>query len=309
MSTDYTLSCGTHGTPEEGRCAMEWVSRLAGEPHSDEPACVSPVLRVFCASLNDGLEDIPRQRLRLYLPRTIGTSHDGLDDRRGWMAIDWLIRVHAPTWLWAAGLTGAAERLRSLGVVSGIDDLTGVLVELRLARQLARGARGTLPGRWLAPAVAARERAWVTAAPAAWAAARAGVGDIVGDRARAATRAAAGAAAATVARAARARTGRPAARDALRAALAPTLEELQESAFALLDRMLPTAAVAPPLAEHSLPLFAPIALPVQSSAARSGAQPRTTRAWTGAAGPTPHRPIARRIPSSGDPRACYGEPM
>jgi hypothetical protein len=255
MSTDYTLSYGTHGTPDEGRCAMEWVSHLAGEPHSDEPACVSPVLRAFCTSLNDGLEDVPRQRLRMYLPRTIGTSRDGLDERRAWMAMDWLIRVYAPTWLCVAGLTSASERLRSLSVVSGVDDLTAALVELRRARQLARGAWGTGPGTWLAPAVAARaaarENAWATAAAAAWAAARAGVGDIAGDRARAATRAAAGDAAATVARAARARTSRAGARDAVRVALAPTLEELQESALRLLDRMLPTVALSPPLAEPS----------------------------------------------------------
>ncbi len=265
MSTDYTLSYGTHGTPEEGRCAMEWVSHLAGEPHSAEPACVSPVLRAFCTSLNDGLEDIPRQRLRMYLPRTIGTSHDGLDERRAWMAMDWLIRVYAPAWLSVAGLTSASERLRSLSVVSGVGDLTGALVELRLARQLARGAWGTGPGTWLAPAVAARaaarENAWATAAAAAWAAARAGVGDIAGDRARAATRAAAGDAAATVARAARARTSRAGARDAVRAALAPTLEELRESAFGLLDRMLPTVALAPPLAEPSDRLSALTAMP------------------------------------------------
>ncbi|HUE25944.1 MAG TPA: hypothetical protein VMP89_04150 [Solirubrobacteraceae bacterium] len=45
MGTDYTLAYGTHATPDDGRCAMEWVSYLAGEPHSDHPACVSPVLR------------------------------------------------------------------------------------------------------------------------------------------------------------------------------------------------------------------------------------------------------------------------
>ena len=38
MSIDYTLAYGTHATPEEGRCAMEWVSYLAGGPHSDNPA-------------------------------------------------------------------------------------------------------------------------------------------------------------------------------------------------------------------------------------------------------------------------------
>ena len=80
MGTDYALAYGTHATPEDGRCAMEWVSYLAGEAHSDEPACVSPVLRAFCTTLNDSLEDVPRQRLRPYLARTIGTATDGLDE-------------------------------------------------------------------------------------------------------------------------------------------------------------------------------------------------------------------------------------
>ena len=74
MSSDYTLAYGTHATPQDGRCAMEWVSYLAGEPHSDEPVCVSPVLRALCVALNDGLADEPRQRLRPYLTRTIGTA-------------------------------------------------------------------------------------------------------------------------------------------------------------------------------------------------------------------------------------------
>jgi hypothetical protein len=26
MSTDYMLAYGTHATPDDGRCAMEWVS-------------------------------------------------------------------------------------------------------------------------------------------------------------------------------------------------------------------------------------------------------------------------------------------
>src|ERR1700755_694288 len=99
MSSDYTLSYGTHARPEDGRCAMEWVSHLAGEPHSDEPACVSPVLRAMCIALNDGLEHEPRQRLRPYLARTIGTADDGLDTERGWMAMDWLIPVYTPAWV------------------------------------------------------------------------------------------------------------------------------------------------------------------------------------------------------------------
>jgi hypothetical protein len=267
MSTDYTLSYGTHATPDQGRCAMEWVSHLAGEPHNDQPACVSPVLRAFCIALNDGLEDVPRQRLRPYLARTIGTADDGADPARAWMAMDWLIRTYAPTWLAAAGVTDAADRLWSLAEVSAPGDLAAALEALRFARQRARLGWGTGPVTWLAPGVAARaaarEMAWATAAAAAWAAARAGVGEISGDRARAAARAAAGDAAATVARAARAGVGRAAARQAARAALEPTLEELQRSALGLLDRMLPTVPlVAPVTADAEWACSDPEAVPV-----------------------------------------------
>ena len=74
MSNDYILAYGTHAQPQDGRCAMEWVSYLAGEPHCDQPTCVSPVLRAMCIALNDGLDQQPRQRLRPYLTRTIGTA-------------------------------------------------------------------------------------------------------------------------------------------------------------------------------------------------------------------------------------------
>lgn len=61
---------------------MEWVAYLAGEKHSDHPACVSYVLRLFCVTLNDGLGNEDRQRLRPYLTRTIGTADDGFDAER-----------------------------------------------------------------------------------------------------------------------------------------------------------------------------------------------------------------------------------
>jgi hypothetical protein len=256
MSTDYTLAYGTHATPEDGRCAMEWVSYLAGEQHGDQPQCVSPVLRVFCVALNDGLEHGPRQRLRPYLARTIGTSTDGLDVARAWMAMDWLIRTYTPTWLAASGLTEAAHGLRSLGRVSASSELPRALAALEFAREEASGALGRVTVRWLAPAVAARstarETAWTTAAAAAWAAARLTIGDMAGDRARATARTAAGDAAATFAREAAATAGsRAAAKEAARAVLAPTVQTLQDSAFGLLNRMLPTVQLAAPAIAES----------------------------------------------------------
>ena len=255
MSTDYTLAYGTHATPEDGRCAMEWVSHLAGEPHSDEPACVSPVMRAFCVALNDGLDDAPRQRLRPYLTRTIGTAGDGLDPMRAWMATDWLIRTYTPAWLSRAGFNDAADRLRSLPEVTGTDGLDQALEALHFARQRVRGGWAASKTGWFTPGLlaraTARQTAWAAAAAAAWAAARAGVGDIAGDRARAAARAVAGEAAAAVVRTARAGAVRAAAQEAARSALAGTLEELQESAFVLLDRMLPLVAHPSPLAEQA----------------------------------------------------------
>lgn len=251
MSTDYSLAYGTHANPEDGRCAMEWVSFLAGEPHRDDPACVSPVLRAYCTTLNDSLEDAPRQLLRPYLGRTIGTAEDGLDEMRSWMAMDWLIRAYAPRWLAVAALGGTAQRLANLPPIMRTSDLPGALHALRAARRDAHSAWSSAlgPARpaawtpWAAGRAAAREAAWSSAGAAAWAAARVAVGDIAGDRARACAREIAGDAAATVARAARASAGRAAARETARSALAPTLAALQHSAFALLNRMLPTSEV------------------------------------------------------------------
>jgi hypothetical protein len=254
MSTDYTLAYGPHAHPDDGRCAMEWVSYLAGEPHSDEPACVSPVLRAFCTALNDSLEDGPRQRLRPYLARTIGTADDGLDEDRSWVAMDWLIRTYARTWLRVAHLLGAARRLSDLPPVASGSELPIALEALNAARRESRAAWSAALGPvrvatatpWAAGRAAAREAAWTSAGAAAWAAARVAVGDIAGDRARALARDIGGDAAATIARGARMGVSRAAARDAARAALAPIIDELQGSAFALLDRMLPTAELAVP---------------------------------------------------------------
>ena len=253
MSTNYTLAYGTHATPEDGRCAMEWVSFLAGEPHSDDPSCVSPVLRAYCTALNDSLGDGPRQRLRPYLTRTIGTVSDGLDGWRSWVAMDWLIRTYTPAWLAAAGLGAAAERLRDLPAAKDSSSLRRALSALRELRPETAAARGMVlgpvrPAVWSSRAAgraAAREAAWSSAGAAAWAAARVEVEDMAGDRARALCRDIAADAATIIAATTITTGGRAAARAAARASLAPTLTAMERSALALLDRMLPTVTLRP----------------------------------------------------------------
>jgi hypothetical protein len=264
MDGDYVLARGPHATPEDGRCAMEWVSHLAGEPHSDQPACVSPVLRAVCVALNDGLEKGARQRLRPYLARTIGTVDDGFDDARSWMALDWLIREYTPAWLRLADVSDEAERLASLAALQDVRTLAAALGPLTRARRDARDAltaalRGSRMA-WAFPSAAERSARVVAGASgegAVWAVARGAVGGSAGERACAAARGAADDAAATAARTASRDVGRAAAKAAARAALAPTLDALQISALALLERMLPTETLAPVLSAADLPVQQP----------------------------------------------------
>jgi chemotaxis protein histidine kinase CheA len=111
---ELTVDHGGHGSFQEGHCAMELVSYLAGEPHSAAPSCTSPVLTRFMVRLNDSLPAEARQQLKPYLPKVIGTAGDGKDQVRGWMATDWLIRIALPTWLDLADADEAAAKLREL---------------------------------------------------------------------------------------------------------------------------------------------------------------------------------------------------
>ena len=232
---------------------MEWVSSLVGERHSDAPLCVSPVVRGFCTTLNDALDDVTRQRILPYLARTIGTAGDGLDERRSWMALDWLIRVYAPTWLAAARLPHSADALRSLPAVLDTAELGIATRALRGAQVQARRAwsRTLGPSRvaaWVprtGERSAAREAAWRSVGAPAWVAAAVEVRTRARDRASAICRELAGDAASTLIRRERAGACDSALYDAMaRVALAPTLELVLQSAFGLLDRMLPAIPVA-----------------------------------------------------------------
>ena len=140
MSTNpYLLTSGSHASADDGRCAMEWVAYLAGEPHSDQPVCVSPMLKEFCIKLNDNLPDDQRQRMRPYLARTIGTAGDGLDDRRRWMCVDWLIRSYTPTFLQLVpSLAERAQALRALPPVLAAENVTRAMADLEPARRPGR---------------------------------------------------------------------------------------------------------------------------------------------------------------------------
>jgi hypothetical protein len=67
------LSKGKHAAPSEGACVMELASMLAGEPFSDRPASVCPVIAGFMRAYNDRVDDERRQDLYRYAAEVVGT--------------------------------------------------------------------------------------------------------------------------------------------------------------------------------------------------------------------------------------------
>ncbi len=149
MNPDYniTLARGNHPVPPDDcgnpqRCLFEWYNWLTRATHT---AARPPVLHTFGMRLNDILPDDRRQELVRFLPngedRLAGTEHDGKDETRGYIALDWLIRTYTPTWLDLAGLTAEAGALRDLRRISD-------LAAARAAGPVVRDARSKANAAW-----------------------------------------------------------------------------------------------------------------------------------------------------------------
>jgi hypothetical protein len=67
------LSKGKHVSPEDGACVMELASMLAGEPFTDHPASVCPVIGSFLRSYNDSIDEHRRQSLYEYASKVVGS--------------------------------------------------------------------------------------------------------------------------------------------------------------------------------------------------------------------------------------------
>jgi hypothetical protein len=68
-----TLARGKHASPRGGACVMELASMLAGEPFSDRPATVCPIVAAFLRAYNDAIDDNRRQDLFAYASSAVGT--------------------------------------------------------------------------------------------------------------------------------------------------------------------------------------------------------------------------------------------
>jgi hypothetical protein len=67
------LSKGKHASPEDGACVMELASMLAGEPFTDHPTSVCPVIASFLRSYNDSIDEGRRQSLYECAAKVVGS--------------------------------------------------------------------------------------------------------------------------------------------------------------------------------------------------------------------------------------------
>jgi len=161
------LNSGSHISPHAGHCLLEVVSMFAGESFGDKPECVDFVLAAFGRSWNDGMRnDAEREQLKQYITRLVGTNKGPeLSQKRGWMAMDWIVRTYCAAWLALnPGLAHHAEMLKSLPAITCTADLAAAQPNLDLAEKDAAAA-------WDAARAAAWDAAWAAAGAAAGAAA------------------------------------------------------------------------------------------------------------------------------------------
>ena len=196
--TDYTLTYGKHDTRDEGMCLMEAVAYLAGEPHTDEPACACPILTAYAVRVNDAMGkgsygDALRARyLHDLAPMLVGSkSTPEVEQARLYVLADHAVRVFAPLALESIGLNDEAARLRTIGAVVDKQSVAKAAQHTsRAADEAAEDARSAWCAYWaVAEAADAGEvwkDAWYAAGDAAGAAARAAdaSGDAVWNAAR-----------------------------------------------------------------------------------------------------------------------------
>ena len=71
----FDLTVGSSKHPSRGACVMDAISWLEYGRLGDRPQVVCPIVAEMARILNDTLPFEPRQRLKLFIPRMIGTNH------------------------------------------------------------------------------------------------------------------------------------------------------------------------------------------------------------------------------------------
>jgi len=118
-SDQVRLHPGTHTGQSGQLCLLEAAAVLAGEPLTDHPRCVSPIVRTLGIRLNDLATHRQRQTLTRFLPHLVVTAGDGKEDSRRWVALDFSLRTVWPRWVDRLGMQEEAAALRGLAPITG----------------------------------------------------------------------------------------------------------------------------------------------------------------------------------------------
>ena len=176
----FELRKGNSPDPREGACLLDVVSWLEYGELGDRPPCVCPVIAAFGRGINDAMSDAGRQRLRVYIPRLVGTVDPESETPRAIYLAWQTIRVFAPLALDFAGRHADADRLRHFeGTLSEAAETAWAAASIssrRMRKDEAWTALGAARAAWAAAEAAeeaAAEAAEEAAAEAAEAAAAA----------------------------------------------------------------------------------------------------------------------------------------
>jgi hypothetical protein len=94
------LSKGKHTSPDEGACVIELASMLAGEPFSDRPNSVCPVIASFMRAYNDTLAAYDREELYPYAAAVVGSaSSNSVTRARAGVMRNWVADRRSLRWL------------------------------------------------------------------------------------------------------------------------------------------------------------------------------------------------------------------
>jgi hypothetical protein len=109
------LAPGRHRGPEDGVCVMELASMLAGEPFTDRPRSVCPVIAAFLRSYNDGVDNDHRKDLYRFASEAVGTRAPEADRLRSALCRQWIHAHHRDLSRGALRLVPASWRLLGTG--------------------------------------------------------------------------------------------------------------------------------------------------------------------------------------------------
>ena len=171
-----SLHSGGHNDRTNGLCVMEVAAWMAGEPHSDKPQCVCPVIAAFLRSWNDSLptnEDRDRLLKPLAKPILNTKATREIELTRAMLCVDWSIRVWLPEFLsLTPSLATHASALRAAKPIQDWQDFDQVAPFIVAAQKDAADARAAAgAAAWADARADARAAAWDAARAAAWAAA------------------------------------------------------------------------------------------------------------------------------------------